>query len=64
MNELMDGELLINEHPGQMLRGDFLDPLGITAYRLAKATGLSRMHISEILRGQRSITPMTSLLLG
>ena len=64
MSENLDSELLVNEHPGQMLREDFLDPLGITAYRLAKATGLSQIHVSEILRGQRSITPMTSLLLG
>ena len=38
--------------------------MGITAYKLAKGTGLSQIHVSEILRGQRSITPMTSLLLG
>jgi addiction module HigA family antidote len=55
---------LENEHPGQALREDYLEPLGMTAYKLAKGTGLSQIHISEILRGQRSITPMTSLLLG
>lgn len=59
-----DSELLENEHPGQALREDYLEPLSITAYRLAKGTGLSQIHVSEILRGQRSITPMTSLLLG
>lgn len=57
-------ELLENEHPGLALRQDYLEPLGITAYKLAKGTGLSQIHISEILRGQRSVTPMTSLLLG
>ena len=57
-------DLLENEHPGQMLKEDYLEPLGITAYKLAKGTGLSQIHVSEILRGQRSITPMTSLLLG
>lgn len=55
---------LENTHPGQMLRGDYLEPLGITPYKLAKGTGLSQTHVSEIMRGQRSITPMTSLLLG
>ena len=50
--------------PGRMLKEDYLEPLGITAYKLAKGTGLSQIHVSEILRGQRSITPMTSLLLG
>ena len=57
-------DLLENTHPGQMLRGDYLEPLGITPYKLAKGTGLSQTHVSEIMRGQRSITPMTSLLLG
>jgi len=60
----IDLELLENEHPGQALREDYLEPLGMTAYKLAEGTGLSQIHISEILRGQRSITPMTSLLLG
>ena len=61
--ELVPG-LLENEHPGKMLKEDYLEPLGITAYKLAKGTGLSQIHVSEILRGQRGITPMTSLLLG
>ena len=57
-------DLLPIQHPGQALKEDFLEGMGITAYKLAKGTGLSQIHISEILRGQRSITPMTSLLLG
>lgn len=56
--------LLENAHPGLMLREDFLEPLGITPYKLSKGTGLSQIHVSEILRGERRITPMTSLLLG
>ena len=60
----LDPDLLENEHPGVMLREDFLEPLGITPYKLAKDTGLSQIQVSEILRGRRSITPMTSLLLG
>jgi addiction module HigA family antidote len=56
--------LLPNTHPGQMLREDFLEPLGISPYRLAKGTGLSPIHVSEILSGKRNVTPMTSLLLG
>lgn len=57
-------ELLENTHLGQMLREDYLEPLGITPYKLAKGTGLSQIHASELLRGERRITPMTSLLLG
>lgn len=60
----LNPDLLENEHPGQILKEDYLEPLGITAYKLAKGTGLSQIHVSEILRGQRSITPMTSLLFG
>ncbi len=60
----LDPDLLENEHPGRMLKEDYLEPLGMTAYKLAKGTGLSQIHVSETLRGQRSITPMTSLLLG
>ena len=57
-------DYLVNTHPGQMLREDFLEPLGITPYKLAKGTGLSAIHVSEVLSGKRRITPMTALLLG
>jgi addiction module HigA family antidote len=63
MNTL-NNELLENTHPGLMLREDYLEPLGITAYKLAKSTGLTQTHVSELLRGERNITAMTSLLLG
>jgi len=63
-NAVTSPDLLENTHPGQMLREDYLEPLGITAYKMATGTGLSQIHVSKILRGQRSITPMTSLLLG
>ena len=48
-------------HPGEILREEFLEPLGITPYRLAQATGLSQTAISQILRGTRSITPATGI---
>lgn len=64
IRENNENGFLENTHPGQMLSEDFLEPLGITPYKLAKGTGLTQSHVSEILRGQRSITPMTSLLLG
>jgi len=38
--------------------------MGITPYRLAKDTGLSPIHVSELLKGKRNITPITALLLG
>ncbi|MEZ5309831.1 MAG: HigA family addiction module antitoxin [Microthrixaceae bacterium] len=47
--------------PGEILRTEFLEPLGITQYRLAQATGLSQTRISEIVRGKRRISPDTAL---
>ncbi len=59
-----DCDFLENTHPGRMLLDDYLEPLGITPYKLAKGTGLPPTHVSELLRGERNITAMTSLLLG
>lgn len=50
--------------PGEILLTEFLEPLGITQYRLAQATGLSQTRISEIVRGKRSITAETALRLS
>lgn len=50
--------------PGEILLTEFLEPLGITQYRLAQATGLSQTRISEIVRGKRSITIDTALRLS
>lgn len=51
-------------HPGEVLREDFLKPMGITAYRLAQATGLPQTRISQILAGKRGITTGTALRLS
>ena len=50
--------------PGEILLTEFLEPLGITQYRLAQATGVSQTRISEIVRGKRSITTDTALRLS
>ena len=50
--------------PGEILLTEFLQPLGITQYRLAQATGLSQTRISEIVRGKRTITTETGLRLS
>ena len=57
-------ERLPNIHPGEILRTEFLDELGITAYRLAKDIGIGRARLSEILSGKRDITPDTAIRLG
>jgi len=48
-------------HPGEILLEDFLNPMDITAYRLAKETFLDQTRISEIIKGKRSVTVDTAL---
>lgn len=55
---------LKNIHPGEVLKEEFLDELGISAYRLAKATGIPQTRISEIVKGTRRITADTALRLS
>lgn len=50
--------------PGEILQTEFLEPLGITAYRLAQATDLPQTRLSEIIRGKRRITTDTALRLS
>lgn len=50
--------------PGDILKHEFMEPLNLTAYRVAKETGLQPIHISEIVKGKRRITAETSLLFG
>jgi addiction module HigA family antidote len=51
-------------HPGEILLEDFLRPLGVSRYRLAKDTGLPQTRIGEIVRGRRAITADTALRFG
>ena len=57
-------ELLPSVHPGEVLGEEFLKPLNITAYRLAKSIDVSQTHVGEILRGTRAVTPVTALKLS
>jgi antitoxin HigA-1 len=52
----------IASHPGEILRTEFMEPLGITAYRLSKE--LRFPGIYEIVRGQRGISADVALRLG
>jgi addiction module HigA family antidote len=49
--------------PGELLLQEFLEPLGISQYRLAKAIDVPASRISEIITGQRAITADTDLRL-
>jgi antitoxin HigA-1 len=51
-------------HPGEILKEEFLDPLGLSQYRLAKDTSVPPRRINEIVRGMRAISADTALRLG
>src|SRR5713101_8084931 len=51
-------------HPGEILLEEFLTPLGISQYRLAKDTSVPPRRINEIVRGLRAITADTALRLA
>ncbi|MBT3276213.1 MAG: HigA family addiction module antidote protein [Spirochaetales bacterium] len=53
-----------NITPGEILREDFLLPMDISAYKLAKDTNMPATRISEILKGRRRITANTALRLS
>jgi addiction module HigA family antidote len=57
-------EKLPNIHPGEILQEEFLIPLKITPYRLAKETKIPQTRISEIIKGKRRITADTALRLS
>jgi addiction module HigA family antidote len=60
----MKSKLLTNITPGEILHEEFLKPMGITQYRLAKDICVPPRRINEIVNGQRAITADTALRLG
>ncbi|MDD4363910.1 MAG: HigA family addiction module antitoxin [Atribacterota bacterium] len=57
-------ERLPNIHPGEILKEEFLDPFGISAYRLSKEIRIPQTRISQIIKGKRRITADTALRLS
>jgi len=51
-------------HPGEILLEEYLEPLGISQYRLAKDTSVPPRRINEIVHGKRAITADTALRLA
>ena len=51
-------------HPGEVLLEDFMKPIGLSQYRVAKDLGVPALRISQIVRGRRSITADTALRLA
>jgi addiction module HigA family antidote len=49
-------EQIINTHPGEILKGEFLEPMNITVYKLAKGIDVQQIHISRIIKGELGIS--------
>jgi antitoxin HigA-1 len=60
----MAEELLAPVHPGEILYYEFLEPMGLSQYALAKAIGVLPQRIGEIVHGRRAVTAETALRLG
>ncbi len=52
------------EHPGIILKEEFIEPFGLTPYAVAKGTGISQTAIGEILKGKRGISAVNALKLS
>ena len=65
MPDMREGEKRLPPiHPGEILNEEFLAPMGITQYRLAKSIGVDSRRINAIFHGKRAITAETALLLS
>ena len=60
----MSKNKLVPIHPGEILMEEFLNPMEISQYRLAKDINVPARRINEIVQGKRSITPDTALRLS
>ena len=61
MNKFPHG---LSIHPGEILLTEFMEPLGLTAYRLAKDLQISAPRVNDLVRGKRGITADTALRLS
>ena len=63
-SDVATGRLLSPVHPGEVLRDEFLKPLGLSVYRLARALKVPRPRLNDIVLGRRSVTTDSALRLG
>ena len=61
---VVTGRRLAAVHPGEVLLADFIKPLELTRYRVAKAIGVPQRRVDEICAGKRAMTADTALRLG
>ena len=60
----MQPQKRIPTHPGEILRYEFLEPLGQSQVALAEHLGVSVQRVNELVRGKRGVTPETAWLLS
>ena len=63
-SDVSDGTRLAPVHPGEVLLHDFMEPLGVTQYRLAITISVPPRRINEIVHSKRAVTADTALRLG
>ena len=63
-SDVASGRRLPPVHPGEILRDEFLTPLELSVYRLAREIGVSRPRLNDIVLGRRAVTTDTALRLG
>jgi antitoxin HigA-1 len=64
LSDVTTGERLPNVTPGEVLREEFMVPLGLSARALARAIGVPPNRVTEILNGERAVSAETAILLG
>lgn len=62
--KVLTGRRLAPVHPGEVLLNDFIEPLGLTRYRVAKEIRVPQRRIDEVCSGKRAISADTALRLG
>lgn len=61
---VVTGETLAPIHPGEVLLHDFIEPMGLTRYKVAKSISVPQRRIDEICAGNRAVTADTAMRLG
>ncbi len=64
LSGITTGRRLAPVHPGEVLRKEFIEPMKLTRYKVAKGTGVPQRRIDEICTGSRSMSADTALRLG
>ena len=63
-SDVASGQRLPPVHPGEILRDDFLQPMGLSVYGLARALKIPRPRVNDIVLGRRAVSVDTALRLG